>query len=137
MPASQPSFANHQLAEHPAKDHPSGDQPAGPGETGGRPGGDSPERIAPAHFDYLRALAHFEGAWKWCARAECNRRRKCCGGPRGTATRRAIPACRSGEPGEEWAAEQIALLAQTRQASHAETMPQSCVGEDTAGAGRR
>lgn len=86
MPASQPTPADHQAAGH---------------------------THSPDRFDYLRAIAHFEGAWKWCARAECNRRRKCCGGPRGTATRRGIPACRTGEPGEAWAAEQIAQLAQS------------------------
>lgn len=46
-------------------------------------------------FALLKALAHFEGAWRACESRECRARKRCCGGPRGTFTRTGgYPLCR-------------------------------------------
>ena len=56
------------------------------------------------NFDYEKAVAYFEGAWRGCRRDECRRRRRCAGGPRGTLRRLladgapVAPACRVGRP---------------------------------------
>jgi len=45
-------------------------------------------------WQYLRAIAHFEGAWTSCRRAACHARQQCTGGPRGTCERVGLPLCR-------------------------------------------
>jgi len=58
----------------------------------------------PEDFAYQKAIAHFDGAWRRCARQKCRRLAKCCGGPRGTLRRLAkrgatpLPACRTTPP---------------------------------------
>ena len=62
---------------------------------------DEPQIILPAdplrRFALLKAMAHFEGAWKTCASRECGERKRCAGGPRGTFRRTGgVPLCRFG-----------------------------------------
>jgi hypothetical protein len=56
-----------------------------------------------ARFAFLKAMAHFEGAWKTCASGECRNRKRCAGGPRGTFTRTGgAPLCRFGVENMDW-----------------------------------
>ncbi len=79
-----------------------------------------PAPHSPEDFSFLRTLAHYEGASRWCARQECRNRKRCCGGPRRIASTRGIPACRNGPQGEKWAAEKLAERDAIRQRSKAQ-----------------
>lgn len=52
---------------------------------------------------FLKAIAHFEGAWEACQRRQCRARRQCTGGPRGTCEKVGVPLCRRHAPPEWWA----------------------------------
>jgi hypothetical protein len=54
-------------------------------------------------WGFLRAIAHFEGAWQTCRHGECRARKRCTGGPRGTFRKKAVPLCRRHAPPEWWA----------------------------------
>ena len=64
--------------------------------------------VHPRHFAFLKACANKE--WPDCPQRKCRQKRKCCGGPRGVAKLRGIPACKPGRWGEQWSAEQLAEL---------------------------
>lgn len=71
--------------------------------------------VHPRHFAFLKACANKE--WPDCPLRKCQQKRKCCGGPRGVAKLRGIPACKPGRWGEQWAAGQLAELAALGQPS--------------------
>ena len=70
------------------------------------------QRIDPQFFEWLKAAS--SGNARHCGRRECRQRGRCCGGPRGIASRRGVPACWPGQAGEEWARGEIAGLLKMR-----------------------
>ncbi|MEL7430293.1 MAG: hypothetical protein AAFN43_09875 [Pseudomonadota bacterium] len=49
----------------------------------------------PAFFEAAKSAAQMERLWKRCLHRECKRRKRCTGGPRGTARKTGgVPFCR-------------------------------------------